>query len=90
MLTGPAKAVSIAEILRELSHSRAERQLFTRPRPAAAPRFHEHLAQMPADDLVGFSTFLKQQNKEDRAAARRLDWCPRGDPATGRFLDIYG
>jgi hypothetical protein len=88
VLSGPSKAVSIAEILREVSLARAERQLFIRPRPASALKFHEHLARTPAEDVVAFSTVLRQQNREDRAAAKRVDWCP---PSTiGSRLDVWG
>jgi hypothetical protein len=83
MRIGPAKAATLAEILRELSRARLEARL--RPRPAAPP-FHQHLARTPSDDPVAFSTFLRQQNREDRAAARRLDWCGPHPPR----LDLYG
>lgn len=88
MIDGISKAETIADVVRPHTLARVEARLYTRPRSTAAPRFHEHLARTPAEDTVAFSTFLRQQNREDRAAAKRLDWCPPCH--IGRNLDVEG
>jgi hypothetical protein len=83
MLAGPSKAESTADILREIARARSEARIIARSR---GTRFHEHLARTPADAPVSFDTFLREQNKELRAAAKRQDLAG----ATGRVIDIYG
>jgi hypothetical protein len=81
---GPEKTESITSVVREAARARSEARTIARPRSI---RFHEHLARTSADGPVAFDAFLREQNKELRAAAARRDWCP---PGAGRVIDIYG